>query len=206
MSQQQNSLGQQKYLKNSILKGPYVPKEITDPGNSEHNIPPFKRQPRDDELSDIINDHEREGIELSRIAQNTKFLNSLQPEWKRYVTIVTQTKDLNKISYDDLYEILKENEEESIEFRIEKAYKNHDLLVLVAHTYNSPQHQYAPQPPYVQQHNYSPQPYYVTYPSSSNMTNDIRENHEYDFQVEKDNDDPVANLNKAMMLLARAFT
>ncbi|GJR42450.1 hypothetical protein Tco_1310553 [Tanacetum coccineum] len=67
-----------------------------------------------------------------------------------------------------LYEILKENEEEAIDVRTKKAAKNHDPLALVAHTYNAPQ--------------------------------------KYDFQAGEDNDDPVAILNKAMMLLARAFT
>nr|GFB20941.1 hypothetical protein [Tanacetum cinerariifolium] len=37
-----------------------------------------------------------------KIARNLKFLNNLQPEWSRHVTIVHQTKDLNTTDYTQL--------------------------------------------------------------------------------------------------------
>nr|GFB13751.1 retrovirus-related Pol polyprotein from transposon TNT 1-94 [Tanacetum cinerariifolium] len=38
-----------------------------------------------------------------KIASNLKFLNNLQPEWSRHVTIVHQTKDLHTADYTQLF-------------------------------------------------------------------------------------------------------
>nr|GFB15958.1 Gag-Pol polyprotein [Tanacetum cinerariifolium] len=45
-----------------------------------------------------------------KIASNLKFLNNLQPEWSRHVTIVHQTKDLHTADYTQLYDFLKYNQ------------------------------------------------------------------------------------------------
>nr|GEX19958.1 hypothetical protein [Tanacetum cinerariifolium] len=47
-----------------------------------------------------------------KIASNLKFLNNLQPEWSRHVTIVHQTKDLHTADYTQLYDFLKYNQKE----------------------------------------------------------------------------------------------
>nr|GEX39697.1 reverse transcriptase domain-containing protein [Tanacetum cinerariifolium] len=47
-----------------------------------------------------------------KIASNLKFLNNLQPEWSRHVTIVHQTKDLHTADYNQLYDFLKYNQKE----------------------------------------------------------------------------------------------
>nr|GEY94546.1 hypothetical protein [Tanacetum cinerariifolium] len=47
------------------------------------------------------------------IASNLKFLNNLQPEWKRHVTIVRQTKNLHETDFTQIYDFLKMNQEES---------------------------------------------------------------------------------------------
>nr|GFC52506.1 Gag-Pol polyprotein [Tanacetum cinerariifolium] len=49
-----------------------------------------------------------------KIASNLKFLNNLQPEWIRHVTIVHQTKDLHTVDYTQLYDFLKYNQKERI--------------------------------------------------------------------------------------------
>nr|GEX38873.1 hypothetical protein [Tanacetum cinerariifolium] len=46
------------------------------------------------------------------IAANLKFLNNLQPEWKRYVTIVRQTKNLHEVNLTQIYDFLKMNQDE----------------------------------------------------------------------------------------------
>nr|GEZ05637.1 hypothetical protein [Tanacetum cinerariifolium] len=46
------------------------------------------------------------------IAANLKFLNNLQPEWKRYVTIVCQTKNLHEADFTHIYDFLKKNQDE----------------------------------------------------------------------------------------------
>nr|GEX55217.1 hypothetical protein [Tanacetum cinerariifolium] len=46
------------------------------------------------------------------IASNLKFLNNLQPEWKRHVTIVRQTKNLHEADFTKIYDFPKMNQEE----------------------------------------------------------------------------------------------
>ncbi|GKB46022.1 hypothetical protein Tco_0896775, partial [Tanacetum coccineum] len=49
-----------------------------------------------------------------KIASNLKFLNNLQPECSRHVTIVHQTKDLQTADYTQLYDFLKYNKKRQI--------------------------------------------------------------------------------------------
>nr|GEY69144.1 hypothetical protein [Tanacetum cinerariifolium] len=48
------------------------------------------------------------------IASNIKFLNNLQPEWKRHVTIVLQTKNLHEADFTQIYDFLKMNQDENL--------------------------------------------------------------------------------------------
>nr|GEW60611.1 Gag-Pol polyprotein [Tanacetum cinerariifolium] len=56
----------------------------------------------------LMNDLKRNKHFPEKIASNLKFLNNLQPEWSRYVTIVHQTKDLHTADYTKLYDFLKQ--------------------------------------------------------------------------------------------------
>nr|GFA72784.1 hypothetical protein [Tanacetum cinerariifolium]GFA72785.1 hypothetical protein [Tanacetum cinerariifolium] len=60
----------------------------------------------------LFNEWERNKHFPEKIASNLKFLNNLQPEWSRHVTIVHQTKDLNTTDYTQLYDFLKYNQKE----------------------------------------------------------------------------------------------
>nr|GEY76343.1 hypothetical protein [Tanacetum cinerariifolium] len=71
------------------------------------------------------------------IAANLKFLNNLQPEWKRHVTIVRQTKNLHEADFTQIYDFLKMNQDEVNELRDKRLAKTHDPLVLMAHSQNS---------------------------------------------------------------------
>nr|GEV75337.1 hypothetical protein [Tanacetum cinerariifolium] len=55
----------------------------------------------------LMNDLKRNKHFPKKIASNLKFLNNLQPEWSRHVTIVHQTKDLHTADYTQLYDFLK---------------------------------------------------------------------------------------------------
>nr|GEX24741.1 hypothetical protein [Tanacetum cinerariifolium] len=68
---------------------------------------------------------------------NLKFLNNLQPEWKRHVTIVRQTKNLYETDFTQIYDFLKMNQDEVNELRAERLTKSHDPLPLMAHSQNS---------------------------------------------------------------------
>ncbi|GJU60212.1 hypothetical protein Tco_1237978 [Tanacetum coccineum] len=47
----------------------------------------------------LMNDFKRNKHFPEKIASNLKFLNNLQPEWSRHVTIIHQTKDLHTADY-----------------------------------------------------------------------------------------------------------
>ncbi|GKD63552.1 hypothetical protein Tco_1305660, partial [Tanacetum coccineum] len=103
-----------------------------------------------------------------KIASNLKFLNNLQPEWSRRVTIVHQTKDLHTADYTQLYDFLKYNQKEVDELRAERLAKTQDPLALMANSNNSFKYPvFHPDLPssstYIQQplsnnNNYNPQP------------------------------------------------
>nr|GEU62116.1 retrovirus-related Pol polyprotein from transposon TNT 1-94 [Tanacetum cinerariifolium] len=68
----------------------------------------------------LMNDLKRNKHFPEKIASNLKFLNNLQPEWSRHVTIVHQTKDLHTIDYTQLYDFLKYNQKEVDELKAER--------------------------------------------------------------------------------------
>nr|GEU64703.1 hypothetical protein [Tanacetum cinerariifolium] len=59
----------------------------------------------------VINDLKKYGYSKDNCEFNFKFLNNLQPEWKPYVTMMRQNKNLMDINIDALYNILKQNQE-----------------------------------------------------------------------------------------------
>ncbi|GJT71177.1 hypothetical protein Tco_1030463 [Tanacetum coccineum] len=68
-------------------------------------------------FSKLMNDFKRNKHFPEKIASNFKFLNNLQPEWGRHVTIVHQTKDLHTADYTQLYDFLKYNQKEVDDLR-----------------------------------------------------------------------------------------
>nr|GEY85745.1 hypothetical protein [Tanacetum cinerariifolium] len=84
-----------------------------------------------------MNDLKRNKHFPEKIASNLKFLNNLQPEWSRYVTIVHQTKDSHTTYYTQLYDFLKYNQKEVDDLKAERLAKTQDPLALMA-TSNNP--------------------------------------------------------------------
>nr|GEU43706.1 hypothetical protein [Tanacetum cinerariifolium] len=84
-----------------------------------------------------MNDIKRNKHFPENIAENLKFLNNLQPEWKRHDTIVHQTKNLHETDFTQIYDFLKMNQDEVNELRAERLAKTHDPLALMAHSQNS---------------------------------------------------------------------
>ncbi|GJY35666.1 hypothetical protein Tco_0421044 [Tanacetum coccineum] len=70
-------------------------------------------------FSKLMNDFKRNKHFPEKIASNLKFLNNLQPEWSRHVTIVHQTNDLHTSDYTQMYDFLKYNQKEVDELRAE---------------------------------------------------------------------------------------
>ncbi|GJU74718.1 hypothetical protein Tco_1266123 [Tanacetum coccineum] len=129
-----------KLLVNLIKNGPYVRRIIHEPGDP-NSVPPVAEsthEQTDDELtnqeakqvedddqaiqylwmmkgSTIGAQEKKAKLEKyfpENIASNLKFLNNLQPEWNRSVTVVQQTKDLYEVDYTQLYDFLKFNQAE----------------------------------------------------------------------------------------------
>nr|GEX85971.1 hypothetical protein [Tanacetum cinerariifolium]GEX86537.1 hypothetical protein [Tanacetum cinerariifolium] len=107
-------------------------------------------------LSTLVNVMDRNDVRPIKVSINTKFLNYLQPEWSKYVTLTRQNKDLSDVEYDSLYDTLLQFEPHVQAYKEKRAAKNHDLLALIA---NSSQSHASPS------YSHSLQPYYVTYPS-----------------------------------------
>nr|GEX34752.1 hypothetical protein [Tanacetum cinerariifolium] len=61
----------------------------------------------------LMNDLKRKKHFPKNIAANLKFPNNLQPEWKRHVTIVHQTKNLHEADFTHIYDFLKMNQDEN---------------------------------------------------------------------------------------------
>nr|GEY39543.1 hypothetical protein [Tanacetum cinerariifolium] len=72
---------------------------------------------------------------------NVQFLQQLQSEWSRFVTIVKQQHKLDEVSYHKLFDILKQYQNEVNELRAEKLARNANPLALVA-TAQASQDQY----------------------------------------------------------------
>nr|GEX85604.1 DNA helicase [Tanacetum cinerariifolium] len=140
---------------------------------------------------------------LQNIASNLKFLNNLQLEWKRYVTIVRQIKNLHEADFTQIYDFLKMNQDELNELRAERLAKSHEPLSLMAHSQNlfnfptthkdqssSSTHS---QQSFTINNKYNPQPSLnqnLMQPSMTSL---------------KDINDPTEAINAALILFSKAF-
>ncbi|GKA24242.1 hypothetical protein Tco_0710275 [Tanacetum coccineum] len=144
-------------------------------------------------LTMLVNIMDRNNVRLISVSINTKFLNYLQPEWSKYVTMVRHNQTGHKVSYQQLYDFLVQFEPHIQASKAKRAARNHDPLALIAHSNASLQ--YHASPLYLN----SSQPYYITHPSSV-------VDYEEDYQGELHGDSQEDKLTTAMMLLARAIT
>ncbi|GKA36067.1 hypothetical protein Tco_0722558 [Tanacetum coccineum] len=142
-------------------------------------------------LTTLVNIMDRNNVRPISMSINTKFLNCLQPEWSKYVTIVHHNQNGDNVSYDVLYDSLVQFEPHVLASKTKKAAKNHDPLALISHSNASSSQSHA-------NSSYSPQPYYVTHPSSVVDYDD-------EYQGGLQGDSQGNKLTTAMMLLARAM-
>ncbi|GJS95480.1 retrovirus-related pol polyprotein from transposon TNT 1-94 [Tanacetum coccineum] len=135
-------------------------------------------------FAQLMNDLERNDMHFPIVTINTKFLNSLQPEWLKYVTQVCLAKRLTVDTFDDLFDYLQQFEKLVNVSRAKKLEKSHDPLALVAHTGSSSRNTSS---------------YYVTHPTS---VVDYEDEYQQD-DVHTNSEDP---LTSTMLLLDRAIT
>nr|GEU59718.1 hypothetical protein [Tanacetum cinerariifolium] len=85
-------------------------------------------------FAQLMDDLERNDMHFPIVTINTKFLNSLQPEWLKYVSQVRLAKRLTVDTFDDLFDYLQQFEKLVNTSRAKKLEKSHVPLALVAHT------------------------------------------------------------------------
>ncbi|KAI3735635.1 hypothetical protein L6452_15142 [Arctium lappa] len=84
----------------------------------------------------LLNELTKNKLKKKQLENNVKFFSILRPEWKKHTRRMKQMKDLNEIPLHEVYETLKQNEEEVEEKRAEKkkAEKVSDPIALVGET------------------------------------------------------------------------
>ncbi|GJS80378.1 hypothetical protein Tco_0730259 [Tanacetum coccineum] len=88
-------------------------------------------------FTQMINDMNIYKMKLEQFQVNTKFLNSLPPEWSKFVTDVKLVRDLHTTNFDQLHAYLKQHELYANEVRITRE-RNQDPLALVANHQMTP--------------------------------------------------------------------
>nr|GFA81915.1 hypothetical protein [Tanacetum cinerariifolium] len=74
----------------------------------------------------------RNNLTVATMQVNVQFLQQIQPEWSRFVTIVKKQHKLNEVSYHKFFDILKQYQKEVNELRAERLARNANPLALVA--------------------------------------------------------------------------
>ncbi|GKB95852.1 hypothetical protein Tco_0981989 [Tanacetum coccineum] len=82
-------------------------------------------------FTQLINDMNIYKMKMEQFQVNTKFLNSLPPEWSKFVTDVKLVKDLHTSNFDQLHAYLEQHELHANEVRIMRE-RNQDPLAFVA--------------------------------------------------------------------------
>ncbi|GKA60642.1 integrase, catalytic region, zinc finger, CCHC-type containing protein [Tanacetum coccineum] len=175
-------------------------------------------------FTQLINDMNTYKMKMEPFQVNTKFLNSLPPEWSKFVTDVKLVKDLHTSNFDQLHAYLKQHELHENEVRIIRE-RNQDPLAFVANqqmtpphfnpyqsSYNNPQlqQQFSPSHTFQSQMNHQTSTVpevipHVAYQSPQAPTQLMTESPFVDsgfsVPVFSPGDDPIPCLNKAMAFL-----
>ncbi|GJX78182.1 hypothetical protein Tco_0324993 [Tanacetum coccineum] len=90
-------------------------------------------------FTQLINDMNIYNMKIKQFQVNTKFLNSLLPEWSKFVTDVKLVKDLHTTNFDQLHAYLVQHELHANEVRL-LCEGNQDPLAFVANQQMTPPH------------------------------------------------------------------
>ncbi|GJX24069.1 hypothetical protein Tco_0228514 [Tanacetum coccineum] len=90
-------------------------------------------------FTQLINDMNIYKMKMEKFQVNTKFLNSLPPEWSKFVTDVKLVKDLHTSNFDQLHAYLEQHELYANEVCIMRE-RNQDPLVFIANQQMTPPH------------------------------------------------------------------
>ncbi|GJY01706.1 hypothetical protein Tco_0359858 [Tanacetum coccineum] len=115
----------------AIVNHHKVSKEIWDRGETLYQF--YWR------FAQLINDMYIINMTMRPVQVNTKFLNSLLPEWSKFVTDVKLARDLHTTNYEKLYSYLQQHEAHANETRLLRE-RYQDPLALVANYNQTPSH------------------------------------------------------------------
>ncbi|GJY26422.1 hypothetical protein Tco_0401148 [Tanacetum coccineum] len=90
-------------------------------------------------FTQLINDMNIYNMKMEQFQVNTKFLNSLPPEWSKFMTDVKLVKDLHTTNFDQLHAYLEKHELHENEVRL-LCEHNQDPLAFVANQQMTPPH------------------------------------------------------------------
>nr|GEY55685.1 hypothetical protein [Tanacetum cinerariifolium] len=79
----------------------------------------------------LMNEIIRNNLTVTTMQVNVQFFQQLQPEWSRFVMIVKKQHKLDEVSYHELFDILKQYQNEVNKLRAEKLARNANPLALV---------------------------------------------------------------------------
>ncbi|GKF07156.1 hypothetical protein Tco_0041380, partial [Tanacetum coccineum] len=88
-------------------------------------------------FAQLINNRNVINMSMRQVQVNTKFLNSLPPEWSKFVTDVKLARDLRTTNFDQLYSYLEQHEAHANETRFLRE-RYQDPLAFVANYNQSP--------------------------------------------------------------------
>ncbi|GJV33249.1 retrovirus-related pol polyprotein from transposon TNT 1-94 [Tanacetum coccineum] len=105
----------------------------------------------------LMNELTRNNLQVSPMQVNVQFLQQLQPEWSRFVTIVKQRQEIDTVSYHKLFDVLKQFQNEVNDIRSERLARSANPLALLAaaqpysdNYYQAPKPQRSNAPSYMQ--------------------------------------------------------
>ncbi|GJS92942.1 retrovirus-related pol polyprotein from transposon TNT 1-94 [Tanacetum coccineum] len=105
----------------------------------------------------LMNELTRNNLQVSPMQVNVQFLQQLQPEWSRFVTVVKQGQEIDTVSYHKLFDVLKQFQNEVNDIRSERLARSANPLALLAaaqpysdNYYQAPKPQRSNAPSYTQ--------------------------------------------------------
>ncbi|GKD06956.1 hypothetical protein Tco_1186641 [Tanacetum coccineum] len=105
----------------------------------------------------LMNELTRNNLQVSPMQVNVQFLQQLQPEWSRFVTVVKQREEIDTVSYHKIFEVLKQFQNKVYDIRSERLPRSANLLALLAvaqpysdNYYQAPKPQRSNAPSYMQ--------------------------------------------------------
>ncbi|GJS15488.1 retrovirus-related pol polyprotein from transposon TNT 1-94 [Tanacetum coccineum] len=81
----------------------------------------------------LMNELKRNNLQVTTMQVNVQFLQQLQPEWSRFVTLIKQSEKIDTISYtNSLFDILKQFHKELMIFQLLRKYQEYQIPLVTS--------------------------------------------------------------------------